>query len=98
MCTGGLFIPCVCQVSNKTIGRSFKIAAHMYTHSYAILMHFLTTLFLIMPSYSSAFRKMLNPLIESKKISGALVIAVPSGKYRYTPAGIKEVFVLICPG
>ncbi|XP_020614536.1 nicastrin-like [Orbicella faveolata] len=29
--------------------------------------------------------KMLNPLIENKKISGALVIAVPSGKHRYTP-------------
>lgn len=30
--------------------------------------------------------KMLTPLIESKRISGALVIAVASGKNRYTPA------------
>lgn len=35
------------------------------------------------------FSKMLTPLIESKRISGALVIAVASGKNRYTPAGIK---------
>ncbi|XP_078381644.1 nicastrin-like isoform X2 [Oculina patagonica] len=28
---------------------------------------------------------MLNPLIENNKISGALIIAVPSGKHRYTP-------------
>ena len=41
---------------------------------------------------------MLNPLIENKKISGALVIAVPSGKHRYTPFNGKAVFVLACPG
>lgn len=35
------------------------------------------------------FSKMLTPLVESKRISGALVIAVASGKHRYTPAGIK---------
>jgi len=35
-----------------------------------------------------SFSKMLHPLVENKTISGALVIAVPSGKHRYTPKGI----------
>ena len=34
---------------------------------------------------SSFFSELLQPLIDGKKISGALIIAVPSGKYRYTP-------------
>ena len=31
------------------------------------------------------FRRLLKRLKDKKKISGALAIAVPSGKYRYTP-------------
>lgn len=41
------------------------------------------------------FRELMRKLVKHKKISGALVIAVPFGKYRKTPQSGTIIFILV---